>query len=79
MAHKIPKHPEGWKFRGGAGQHYVWHAGKNDYRVTDPHGTVVRTEDQFNPAFLHACRLHDMSKRTGHRPGATPGLSEEPT
>lgn len=59
----IPAHPEGWKFVGACGNYRVWHAGKNDYRVTQPFDdAVVARYSQFNPAFTKAGHLHKVEK-----------------
>jgi hypothetical protein len=48
MAKQIPQRAEGWKFAGAAGRFAVWHAGKNDYRITVGHdGAVIARE--FDP------------------------------
>lgn len=52
----IPTHPEGWKFAGACGDHIVWHAGKNDYRITYE-GDVYGTSEQFGLAHAKARRL----------------------
>lgn len=56
MAKAIPTHPEGWKFQGGCGEHLVWRAGKNDYRVTYQ-GDVETTAEQFGIAHSKARQL----------------------
>ncbi|WP_175660558.1 hypothetical protein [Burkholderia ambifaria] len=57
---EIPQRAEGWRFAGAAGRFTVWHAGKNDYRVTDgAQGEVVGTRDQFGLAHALASRLYD--------------------
>lgn len=54
----IPARAEGWKFAGRNGKYHVWHAGKNDYRVTDgAQGETVATRDQFGLAHAEASRL----------------------
>ncbi|MBR7996741.1 hypothetical protein KDX08_30270 [Burkholderia cenocepacia] len=61
-ANAIPQRAEGWRFSGAAGRFTVWHAGKNDYRVTDSaQGEVVGTRDQFGLAHALARRLYDYS------------------
>jgi hypothetical protein len=64
MAKKaIPTRPEGWKFAGSTGDFHSWHAGKNDYRITDgAHGEVVATRNQFGLAFHEAARLWECRK-----------------
>ncbi len=52
----IPTHPAGWKFAGACGDHIVWHAGKNDYRVTYE-GDVYGTAEQFGLAHAKARQL----------------------
>jgi hypothetical protein len=57
---QIPQHPDGWKFKGGAGRFKVWHAGKNDYRVTDDWtGPEVANREQFGEAWSFACRRYE--------------------
>lgn len=57
----IPTRSEAWKYKGSAGDFHVWHAGKNDYRVTDgSQGLVVATSDQFGLAHAAARRKHDL-------------------
>ena len=51
-----PVHPQGWKFAGSCGDHIVWHAGKNDYRITYG-GDVYGTADQFGIAHAKARQL----------------------
>lgn len=59
-AKEIPQRVEGWRFAGAAGRFTVWHAGKNDYRVTDgAQGEVVGNRDQFGLAHALAGRLYD--------------------
>jgi hypothetical protein len=59
MAKKqIPMRAEGWKFAGRSGAFHVWHAGKNDYRITKGAiGEVVAKKDQFGLAHAEARRL----------------------
>jgi hypothetical protein len=52
----IPTHPEGWKFAGSCGDHIVWHAGKNDYRITYG-GDVYGTAEQLGIAHAKARQL----------------------
>lgn len=52
----MPVHPQGWKFAGSCGDHIVWHAGKNDYRITYG-GDVYGTADQFGIAHAKARQL----------------------
>ncbi|WP_146230197.1 hypothetical protein [Burkholderia vietnamiensis] len=57
---EIPQRAEGWRFAGAAGRFTVWHAGKNDYRVTDgAQGEIVGNRDQFGLAHALASRLYD--------------------
>ncbi|MGU7882137.1 hypothetical protein ACV22Y_19965 [Burkholderia sp. AW50-3] len=59
-AKEIPQRAEGWRFAGAAGRFTVWHAGKNDYRVTDgAQGEVVGSRDQFGLAHALASRRYD--------------------
>ncbi|MEY5098206.1 MAG: hypothetical protein RJA36_925 [Pseudomonadota bacterium] len=64
MAKKTtPTRTEGWKFAGACGDFHVWHAGKNDYRITDgANGEVVATRDQFGLAHSKARHLSDCRK-----------------
>ena len=64
MAKKAtPTRPEGWKFAGRCGDFHSWHAGKNDYRVTDgAQGEVVATRSQFGDAFSKATHLWECRK-----------------
>jgi len=51
MAKQILQRAEGWKFAGANGKWTVWHAGKNDYRVTEGHdGAVFGQREQFSDA-----------------------------
>ncbi|KVS62695.1 hypothetical protein [Burkholderia cepacia] len=60
---EIPQRAEGWRFAGAAGRFHVWHAGKNDYRMTDgAQGPVTRTSDQFGTAYACAARLYDLDR-----------------
>ena len=52
----IPTHPAGWKFAGACGDHIVWHAGKNDYRITYG-GDVYGTAEQLGIAHAKARQL----------------------
>lgn len=62
----IATRPEGWKFAGRAGDFNVWHAGKNDYRVTDgAQGEVIGQRDQFGLAWQFAMR-QDGLRKSGH-------------
>jgi len=62
-AKAIPQRTEGWRFAGAAGRFHVWHAGKNDYRVTDGgQGAVIRTSDQFGIAYARAAHLYDLDR-----------------
>ncbi|WGS44257.1 hypothetical protein LFL97_27030 [Burkholderia sp. JSH-S8] len=62
-AKAIPQRAEGWRFAGSAGRFHVWHAGKNDYRLTDgAQGPVTRTSDQFGIAYACATRLYDLDR-----------------
>lgn len=55
MKKLAPTRTEGWKFAGAAGKFTVWHAGKNDYRVTDgAQGEVVAHRQQFGLAHAFA-------------------------
>lgn len=58
----VPTHPQGWKYAGGCGAFSSWHVGKNDYRVTDPSGKVIRGFEQFGDAFHFAVRQHSLAK-----------------
>ncbi|WP_038777174.1 hypothetical protein [Burkholderia pseudomallei] len=61
MAKQIPQRAEGWKFKGAAGRFAVWHAGKNDYRITEGHGgDVIATRDQFGLAYAEASRRYAL-------------------
>lgn len=63
MARKVPQHPEGWKFKGSAGRFTVWHAGKNDYRVTEgAEGPVIATRDQFGSAYAYASHQYSITE-----------------
>ncbi len=63
MAKKIPQRAEGWKFAGAAGRFTVWHAGKNDYRITDGHdGAQIATRDQFGLAHAFARQQSDIAR-----------------
>lgn len=63
MSSKTPTHPQGWRFKGAASGYCVWHAGKNDYRVTAPGGFVeVAQGAQFGIAFSKAMRKADADK-----------------
>lgn len=60
MAKKpTPTHPQGWKFAGACGDHIVWHAGKNDYRITFD-GAIYGICEQFGLA--HAKARHLQAK-----------------
>lgn len=62
----IPTRPEGWKFAGRAGDFHVWHAGKNDYRITDgATGDPIERRDQYGLAWSSACRKDD-ARKAGH-------------
>ncbi|MFP3502073.1 hypothetical protein [Burkholderia sp. SIMBA_062] len=62
-ANAIPQRAEGWRFAGAAGRFTVWHAGKNDYCVTDgAQGATVGTRDQFGLAHALAGRLYDLDR-----------------
>lgn len=62
----IPSRPGPWKFAGSAGDFHVWHAGKNDYRVTDgAQGEVVRGHRQFGEAHSTARSL-DKVRKSSH-------------
>ncbi|MEX3924386.1 hypothetical protein AB4Y36_10195 [Paraburkholderia sp. BR10936] len=62
-AKAIPVHPEGFKFKGGAGQFKVWHAGYMDYRVTDEStGAEVSKKQQFGNAWTAACQMYDAAR-----------------
>lgn len=64
MAKKIPQRAEGWKFAGAAGRFAVWHAGKNDYRITDGHdGEVIANREQFGLAHAFARHQSDIARR----------------
>ena len=64
---KIPTHPEGWKFKGAVGGYRVWHAGKNDYRVTSPgNGEVIARSDQFGKAFSRAQQMYALDPITAY-------------
>ena len=59
----VPTHPQGWPYKGGAGQYHVWHAGKNDYRITrgsDPQ--PLRQLTQFGLAHAEARRMHAVDQ-----------------
>lgn len=59
-AQHTPQRKEGWKFAGSAGDYHVWHAGKNDYRVTDGiQGHVIVKHDQFGKAHSAARWYYD--------------------
>ena len=61
MAKQIPIRAEGWKYKGSDGKWTVWHAGKNDYRVTDgPEGEVFGVCEQLGPAvsFASWCKVN---------------------
>lgn len=59
----LPQHPQGWKFAGRAGEFIVWHAGKNDYRVTRGAAPqVIAQREQFGEAHTCARRLWDTCK-----------------
>lgn len=59
-AEQVLSRPEGWKFAGRAGDFHVWHAGKNDYRITDgAAGDVIATRTQFGLA-------HERARREDH-------------
>lgn len=58
---QAPTHPQGWKFSGACGAYRVWHAGKNDYRITFE-DEVVDCYEQLGLAFAKACRLSDIAK-----------------
>ncbi len=75
MAKKqTPQRAEGWKPAGGAGEFKVWHAGKNDYRITKGFdGSVITTRDQFGLAHAEARRLHAVESFYADR--ASSGLS----
>lgn len=63
MAREVPKRAEGWKFAGAAGEFNVWHAGKNDYRITDgAQGPVIGARQQFGEAHAFA-RRQDALRR----------------
>ena len=63
MAKKIPQRAEGWKFAGAAGRFTVWHAGKNDYRVTDgADGEVIASRQQFGEAYSFASHRYDVAR-----------------
>jgi hypothetical protein len=63
MAKKIPQRAEGWKFAGAAGHFTVWHAGKNDYRITDgADGEVIATRQQFGEAHSFARHRSDCAR-----------------
>lgn len=72
MAKKqIPQRAEGWAPKGGAGQFKVWHAGKNDYRITKGFdGAVIATRDQFGLAHAEARRLDALEKYYADRNGS---------
>lgn len=57
----VPTHPQGWKFCGADGAFRVWHAGKNDYRVTSPDGDVIAYCEQLSPAFRFASCQHSLN------------------
>lgn len=64
MAKQIPQRAEGWKFAGAAGRFTVWHAGKNDYRITDGHnGEVIAHRQQFGEAHAVARHQSDCAAR----------------
>lgn len=82
MKTKIPTHPQGWRFKGSASGYAVWHAGKNDYRVTAPGGfDEVAQCAQFGIAFAKATHKADADKAlttyyqdraTGHHAAKAP-------
>lgn len=58
---QIPQRVEGWKFAGGAGKYTVWHAGKNDYRITNgADGEVIAQRDLFGLAHAFARFANDV-------------------
>lgn len=60
---QIPAHPQGWRFKGASSGYCVWHAGKNDYRVTAPGGfDEVAQCAQFGIAFAKATHKADSAK-----------------
>jgi hypothetical protein len=60
MAKQIPQRAEGWKFAGAAGRFTVWHAGKNDYRITDgAQGEVIAQRQQLGLAHSFASHSYD--------------------
>lgn len=75
MKKQIPQRAEGWKFAGAAGRFTVWHAGKNDYRVTDgEQGEVVRFHEFLGSAHATARQLYDTTQTeriTSHYSRAT--------
>jgi len=59
----LPTRPEGWAYAGRAGVFHVWHAGKNDYRITEgAQGEVIAHRDQFGLAHAYARFAHDCAK-----------------
>jgi len=61
MTKTVPTRPEGWKFAGAAGEFTVWHAGKNDYRITrSPQGEVIAQRNQFGLAHAFARFANDF-------------------
>lgn len=63
MKKPIPTRTDGWKFAGRAGDFNIWHAGKNDYRITDgAQGEVVDQRQQFGLAHARARHLDDARK-----------------
>lgn len=60
---QVPQRAEGWKFAGAAGRFTVWHAGKNDYRITDgADGGVIAKRDQFGLAHSFARQRSDAAR-----------------
>ncbi len=63
MGKAVPQRAEGWKFVGAAGRFTVWHAGKNDYRVTEkPNGPVIATHTQFGLSHAYARQQYEAMR-----------------
>ena len=64
----VPVRPEGWKFAGRAGDFHVWHAGKNDYRITDgAQGGVLAAREHFGLAHEFVRRQYDLRRSTSNQ------------
>lgn len=62
MAKQVPQHPDGFKYAGAAGTFRVWHAGKNDYRVTNLGGNEINRLEQFGLAHAYARRMEAIER-----------------